>query len=413
MLAPNQIDEASRSAGPTLPRLFRRTRLTPRRLSAVVGLLFLFVAASVFLVHRSHPASTNSARPVAVVKVGREDLKQTLTLAAEFRPYQEVSLHAKVAGYVKWISVDVGDRVKERQVLAELEVPEVQNDLEKDMAAVQASREEVTRAQASYEQTHLASTRLETVAQQHPKLVAQQEVDDARARDENVAGALAAAKQHVDEATAQLHKTQALLSYAQIIAPFDAVVTHRYADTGALIQAGTSTSQTMPVVDIEEESRLRLVFPVPESAVAKIKVGQKVNVSVTSLHQTFEAPISRFADKVDRDTRTMRTEVDVENPEGRFKPGMYADATLAVEEHNNAVSVPVEAVSTGETPSVLVVNRKGIVESRPVTLGLTTPSRFEVLKGLSPGDLVVIGSRAGIRPGEKAEPKIVPATEWN
>ena len=345
---------------------------------------------------------------MAAAKVAREDLKQTLTIAAEFRPYQEVSLHAKVAGYVQWISVDVGDRVKQGQILAKLEVPELKNELEKDTAALQASREEVNRAQANYDQTHLASTRLLTVAKEHPKLVAQQEVDDARAKDQNAAGGLAAAKQHVDEATAELNKTQALFNYSDITAPFDGVVTHRYADPGALIQAGTSNSQTMPVVDLEEESRLRLVFPVPESAVAQIRVGQKVEVSVSALHQTFEAAVSRFSDKVDRETRTMRTEADIDNRDGHLKPGIYADATIVVQERDNSVSVPIEAVSMAGKPVVLAVNSKGIVESRPVTVGLTTANHCEILKGLAPGELVVVGSRAGLRDGDKVSPKVIP-----
>ena len=406
MLAPDQMNETDTVTVPSKsPRLGRgRSR---RTLVAIIGLFFFILSAVIFLIGRSHNPNINSVRPVAVARVNREDLKQTLTVAAEFRPYQEVSLHAKVAGYVQTISVDMGDRVKEGEVLAHLDIPELQNELEKDTAAVQASREEVNRAQASYDQTHLASGRLEAVAQQHPKLVAQQEVDDARAKDQNAAGALAASKQHVGESIAELHKTEALLNYSDITAPFDGVITHRYADPGALIEAGTSSSQTLPIIDIEEESRLRLVFPVPESVVAQIKVGQKVQVSVSALHETFEAGVSRFSDKVDRETRTMRTEVDVENPDGRFKPGMYADATLAVQERKNAVSVPVEAVSAGEKSSVLIVNRNGMVEARLVTLGLTTPLRFEIVKGLSPGDLVVVGSRSGIRAGDKVAPKVV------
>ena len=408
MLAPDQTHDIVTVATPNKPQQRLGGKLSRRKLLGIIGFLLLTLSVIIVLVRRPY-AKANSARPVAVARVDRENLKQTLSLAAEFRPYQDVSLHAKVAGYVQSISVDVGDRVKEGQVIAHLDIPELQNELEKDTAAVQASREEVNQAQANYDQTHLASSRLEAVAQQHPKLVAQQEVDDARAKDQNATGALAAAKQHVDESTAELHKTQALLNYSDITAPFDGVVTHRYADTGALIQAGTSSSQTMPVVDIEEVSRLRLVFPVPESVVAQVKVGQKVQVSVSALQETFEAAISRFSDKVDRETRTMRTEVDIENRDGRFKPGMYADATLAVHESNNAVSVPVEAVSVGEKPSVLLVNRRGVVEARPVTLGLTTPTRFEILKGLLPGDLVVVGSRAGVRAGDKVAPKVVTA----
>jgi RND family efflux transporter MFP subunit len=408
MLAPDQTHDTVAVAKPNKPQQQLGGKLSRRKLLAIIGLLLLTLSVIIVLVRRPY-AKANSARPVAVARVDRENLKQTLSLAAEFRPYQDVSLHAKVAGYVQSISVDVGDRVKEGQVIAHLDIPELQNELEKDTAAVQASREEVNQAQANYDQTHLASSRLEAVAQQHPKLVAQQEVDDARAKDQNATGALAAAKQHVDESTAELHKTQALLNYSDITAPFDGVVTHRYADTGALIQAGTSSSQTMPVVDLEEVSRLRLVFPVPESVVAQIKVGQKVQVSVSALQETFEAAISRFSDKVDRETRTMRTEVDIENRDGRFKPGMYADAMLAVHESNNAVSVPVESVSVGEKPSVLLVNGRGVVEARPVTLGLTTPTRFEILKGLLPGDLVVVGSRAGVRAGDKVAPKVVTA----
>ena len=360
----------------------------------------------------SYSRETPTLRPVAVAKVDRENLNQTLTVAAEFRPYQEVSLHAKVSGYVQSISVDVGDRVKEGQVIARLDVPEIKNDLEKDQAALEAARQEVNRAQAGYDQTHIASSRLEGVAQQHPKLVAEQEVDDAKAKDQNATGQLAAAKQHVDEAMAQLHKTQALLNYADITAPFDGVVTHRYADTGALIQAGTSNSQTTPIVDIAEQSRLRLVFPVPESSVARIRLGQTVHVSIGAVQQTFDAKISRFSDKVDRETRTMRTEVDVENRDGRFKPGMYAEATIAVEERKGVVTVPVEAVSAGDKPSVLTVNHAGVVRTCAISPGLTTPSKIEILHGLLPGDLVVVGSRAGVRDGDKVVPKVV-ATSAN
>ena len=384
--------------------LFLRSR---RKIVGAIGTILLLVFAWSLLASRSHSGKAAALRPVAVARVDRENLNQTLTLAAEFRPYQEVSLHAKVSGYVQSISVDVGDRVKEGQVIARLDVPEIKNDLEKDQAAVEAARQEVNRAQASYDQTHIASARLEAVAQQHPKLVAVQEVDDAKAKDQNVSGQLAAAKQHVDEAMAQLHKSEALLNYADITAPFDAVVTHRYVDTGALIQAGTSNSQTTPIVDIEEESRLRLIFPVPESAVARIRLGQMVHVSVSAVHQEFDAKVSRFSDKVDRETRTMHTEVDIENPDGALKPGMYAEATIAVEERKGVITVPVEAVSSGEKPSVLKVNRSGVVKACPITLGLTTPSRIEILHGLLPGDLVVVGSRAGVRDGDKVAPKVI------
>jgi RND family efflux transporter MFP subunit len=375
----------------------------------------LLIAALALLFHH-HGNSATAAEDlhlpaVAVAKVDRENLRRTLTVAAEFRPYEQVSLHAKVAGYLQSISVDVGDHVKEGQAIAQLDVPEIKNDLEKDLAAVRASEEEVARAQAAYDETHLSSDRLLGVAKEHPKLVAQQDVDAAQAKDRSAAGALAVAKQHVDEASAQLHKTQTELGFATIVAPFDGVITRRYADPGALIQAGiSSNTQTMPLVDIDEDSRLRLVFPVPESAVAQVKIGAPVQVTISALKETFNGTVSRFSGKVDRATRTMLTEVDVENSAGRYKPGMYADATLILQEKNNVVAAPVEAISVGEHPSVLVVEQNGTVQNRAVKLGLQTPNRDEVLEGLRPGDLVIVGSRAGIQAGQKVAAKPIATT---
>jgi RND family efflux transporter MFP subunit len=348
---------------------------------------------------------------VAVTKVDRGTLKQTLTVAAEFRPYQQVSLHAKVSGYLRTLSVDIGDHVKQGQSIAQLDVPELKNDLEKDLASVRASEQEVTRVQANYDEAHLACNRLLGVAKEHPKLVAQQDVDAAQAKDRSAAGALAASKQHVDEANAQLHKTESLLGFSTITAPFDGIITRHYADPGALIQAGTSSNtQTMPLVDIDEDERLRLVFPVPESAVAQVKVGAAVQVAVNSLNKTFNATVSRFSGKVDRATRTMITEVDVENSAGTFKPGMYAEATLVLNERTNVVSAPVEAISVGENPSVLMVDPSGMVQNRSIKLGLQTPNHAEILEGLQSGDLVVVGSHAGILPGQKVATKPIATT---
>ena len=376
----------------------------------------LFIAALalalIFSRHENSAAGTQTAHlpVVAVAKVERGNLRQTLTVAAEFRPYEQVSLHAKVAGFLQSISADVGDHVKTGQAIAQLDVPEIKNDLEKDTAAVRASEQEVARAQAAFDEAHLACDRLLGVAKDNPKLVAQQDVDAAQARDRSAAGALAAAKQHVDEANAELHKTQAQLNFAAIVAPFDGVITRRYADPGALIQAGiSSNTQAMPLVDIDEDARLRLVFPVPESAVAQVKNGAPVQVSVGSVKETFNAAVSRFSGKVDRATRTMLTEADVENSAGRYKPGMVADATLVLQERNDVVTAPVEAISVGEHPSALVVDQNGTVQNRAITLGLQTPDRDEILAGLQPDDLVIVGSRAGIQAGQKVAAKPITA----
>jgi RND family efflux transporter MFP subunit len=363
---------------------------------------------------------------VAAAKIERGDITQVLTIAAEFRPFQEIEVHAKVAGFVKSITVDVGDRVKEGQLLATLEVPELQDEIHQDEAAVKRASEEINRAQAdleraqsAHEVAHLGATRLASVMKARPNLVAQQDIDEASGRDRvaeaqvsTAQAALAAAREQLEIARAAQRKTQTLFDYARITAPFAGVITHRYADTGAMIQAGTSSqTQAMPVVRLSENDRLRLVIPVPESAVSRVHLGQHVEVAVQSLRKTVSGTVARFADRLDTDTRTMRVEVDVENRNLELVPGMYADASLALDQASHVVVAPLQAVDhTEKEARVLTVGRDGKLESRAVTLGLESDDRVEVKTGLADGDVVVVGSRAQLRPGTIVTPKFVAAT---
>ena len=203
---------------------------------------------------------------LAVVKASRADLVDDLTLSGEFLPYQEIAIHAKVSGYVKKMNVDIGDRVKEGDIIAELEIPELREELNKAAAAVQGSQEDVERAKANYADAHLQFERLTAVAKARPKLIAQQDIDNVVARDSSMAGALGAAQLRVEQAQAEESRNKTLLSYASITAPFEGIITKRFADPGSLIQAGTASStQSMPLVQLAQDSVLRLVFPAPES----------------------------------------------------------------------------------------------------------------------------------------------------
>lgn len=373
-----------------------------------IALLFTAAAAAIFFFTRHERSAGEAAKiTVAVTKVAREDLDQDLWLSAEFRPYQEISLHSKVAGYLKNISVDVGDQVKAGQKIAELEVPELEDEFSKAQSAYQASLQDVKRAEADYAQANAVYERLQGVIKDHPKLVAQQELDDARAKHDAMNGTLGAAQRRVEERQSEVNKTKTLLDYATITVPFEGIITRRYADPGALIQAGTASStQSLPLVDLAQQDLLRLVFPVPESAAPLIQVGARVEVNVSSLDEKFAGKVSRFSGKVERNTRTMHTEVDVPNPERRYRPGMYAFVRLILREEKNALVVPVQAVATGEKPSVYVLNKDNIIEQRPVTIGLQTPDKVQIRDGLAEGDLVIVGSRNGARAGQKAEGKL-------
>jgi RND family efflux transporter MFP subunit len=371
----------------------------------------------------NHPESGVNIPEAAVVRVERRALGNTLTIAGEFKPFQDVEVHAKVAGYIRNINVDVGDHVKEGQVLAVLEVPELAAELSGADAAARRSQEEirraqsdVNRAQSAHAAAHSAYARLKQAADARAGLVAQQEIDDAQAKDleaeaqvSSSEAQLSAARQQLEVAQANQKQYYALESYSRITAPFAGVITARLADTGALIQGGTSASSGAgPVVRLAEVSKLRLVLPVPESAASQIHLGDPVKAHIQALNQDFAGKVSRFSDSLDRQTRTMETEIDFANKDGRLIPGMYAEATLSLAKNANELCVPLEAVARNNNEATLLtVNQNNQIEERKIKLGFEGESYVQVLGGVAEGDRVVIGSRSQFHPGQKVQPKDV------
>ena len=392
-------------------------------ITLAVGLLAWFGRGTTEREGLNHVAASADIAPAAVARVERHNVGSTLTIAGEFKPFQDVNVHAKVAGYVREIYVDVGDHVKEGQTLAVLEVPELAAQLSGAEAAVRAAQEQIRkaqgdlqRAQSSHAAAHSAYARLKQAADSRSGLVAQQEVDDTQAKDLETEGQtasseaqLAGAKQQLEMAQANQKQYTALSSYTRIVAPFAGVITNRYADTGALVAAGTSSStQAIPVVRLAQTSKLRLVLPIPESVAAQIHLGDPVKVRVQALDQEIEGKVSRFADSLDRQTRTMETEIDFDNRSGRLISGMYTETRLSLREKKDVLTIPLEAVSrNGEDASVLAVNGQNVVEARKLRLGAEDSVRVEVLAGLSEGERVIIGNRSEYHEGQKVQTKDV------
>ena len=371
-----------------------KTHQLKTRLASVFGVAAL-VALALFLSSKRGTASVSgvipSAPSVAVVKVTREDLAREMKIPAEFRPYTEVELHAKVSGYLQQINVDFGDEVKAGQALATIEIPELRDELDSASATEQ-------KVEADHKNAHLVYSRLLAVNKDHPNLVAQEDLDAAESRDADTAAAMAAAK-------ADVEKYQTLLAYTKITAPFDGVVTRRYTDPGSMIQAGTS-SQAMPLLRLSDNYRLRLDFPVSVDYVQDVQIGDPVDVRIDSLGKTFTGKISRFTHRVDETTRTMIAEMEVDNPKLTLIPGMYATVVLKADQRPNAVAIPTEAITGGKS-TIYVVNASNEVEQRTVTLGLETPTKYEVLSGVKAGELVLVGNTSQIKPGENVEPRLV------
>ncbi len=365
---------------------------------------------------------------VGVVKAARKPLERQLTVSSELVPFQEIDVYAKESGYVQQLNVDYGTRVKAGQVMALLEIPELQLQLRQDDAAIRNATDmtthaehELGRVEAEHRVLHLQAERLSGVAKTKPGLVAQQEVDDAEGKDLATEAQVEASKSNLQAAESQLAVAQAkrehdqvLFDYSKIIAPFAGVVTQRYANLGTLVQAGTSSStQAMPLVRLSQDDLFRLVIPVPESYVRYIRIGDPVAVRVPNLNRSFPGRVSRFSVDVKEDTRTMHTEVDVQNTDRTLMPGMYAEAVLTLERKDHALAVPVQAVNhEGDQTTVYVVDPAGRIEDRKVALGLQTASDAEVLAGLSEGDMVVVSDRAGLKPGQEVQPKTVELIEY-
>ena len=373
-------------------------------------------------------ASEAAGAHVGVTKVARKNLQRQLSMSSELVPFQEIDVYAKESGYVHDLYVDYGTHVKKGQLMAVLEIPELEAQIQQDEAAVKNASDmvnhaghELNRVEAAHVPLHAEYERLNTVAKSRPGLVAQQEVDDAQGRDLAAEAQVEASKASLQSAQSELQAAEAkkehdsvLYAYARITAPFAGVVTQRYANYGTLMQAGTSSStQVLPLVKLSQDDLFRLVLPVPETYVRYIRIGEPVSVNVTSLNRTFSGKVTRFSVDVREDTRTMHTEVDVPNPERVLIPGMYAEATLVLEQHVNALSVPLQAIDrNGGEITVDVVTPANKVDIRRVKLGMETSTDAEVSSGLAEGEWVVVSDRSGLKTGQPVRPQEVQVVNY-
>ncbi len=372
---------------------------------------------------RAADQNASTVVTVGIVTIGAKPLARELTMSSELVPFQEIDVYAKEAGYVRRLNVDYGSRVKAGDVLAVLEIPELEAQLQQDDAAVKnagdrvmTAEQEMKRTEAQHRVAHLQYERFAGVAKTKAGLVAQQEIDDVQGRDLALEAAVEGSRANFEAAQSTLQVAEAsrerdrvLYGYAKITAPFAGVVTQRFANLGTLLQAGTNSStQAMPLVRLSQDDLFRLVIPVPESYVRYIHVGDPVDVKVPSLDHDFPGKIARFSVDVREDTRTMHTEVDVANPNRQLIPGVYAEATLSLDRKERAVAVPLQAVNReGDRTSVYVVGNDGKIAERKVALGIQTATDAEALSGLSVGDHVIVSDRGGLKPGQSVRTQTV------
>ena len=326
----------------------------------LLPLVLAFTATIAPALHAaSAPTEVKFTRPI------RGDIVRYVTVPGTLKANQQVTLYAKVGGYLSKIAVDKGDAVTAGQPLAELEVPELLADLAR------------TRAEVNVAATELA--RLEAAAAKSPDLITPLALDAARGR--------------AEIARANQSRSETLLTFAKVTAPFAGIVTARYADVGAYIPAASasSTPASAALVTIADFQIVRATVALPELEAVKVKVGQPVRISIEGVTgNAVEAKVSRLTYALDEATRTMLVEADVANPGLTLRPGQYATIKVGVEKHTDALLIPVEALVMEKTNAFAYLAADGKAKKTAIKIGFNDGARVEVLSGLDAAAAVIL-----------------------
>jgi membrane fusion protein, multidrug efflux system len=376
----------------------------------------LWLASSFFAVAvlgcNSSPSSTSgssNAAPapaadalttVSTVPVESRKLKTTITLPAQLVPYEQVDIYPKVTGFVQTVTVDRGSPVRRGQLLVRLTAPEVVSQRSQAEAAVRAAESQLATARAKLASDN--GTYLHMVAAaKTPGVLAENDVavaDQTVSADKSTVGA---AEQNVSAARDALSSVSQMESYLNITAPFDGVVTTRNLHTGALIGPASGQGTAAPILQIIDDTRLRLVVPVPEAEVGEMKVGQQVSFTVPAYPgQTFKAPIQRISREVDQSTRTMPVELDVLNRDARVSPGSFTSVSWPLARSYPTLFVPTSAVTTDQQHTFVIRVRNDKAEWVTVQTGQTVNGQIEVFGDLVVGDQVVKTASDAIHAGD-------------
>src|SRR5256712_5744494 len=335
-------------------------RTTPKFCAVVLTAIALGVQSSCDWFQPQAPAT-----PVQTIHPKRGEIVRRITLPGNVLAYQAATLYAKVAGYLKSINVDKGDTVKEGDLLAEIEAPEMLADLVKAKAEAEA-------AQLDYK-------RVTEAQKKASDLVVPQTVDAAKAKS--------------GVAVAGLQRIETLLSYARITAPFSGVITKRWVDPGALIPAATSSSaaKSAAVVTLMDFTTVRINVAIPDTEAPFVKKDLPVKVTVDELPgRTFQGAITRFSYALDESTKTMATEIEISNPDLALRPGMWASVEIELQKKVNALLGPAEALGTEKNKNSVFVVRDKKALKVALTTGFDDGVNVEILKGCGPGDAVIV-----------------------
>jgi RND family efflux transporter MFP subunit len=368
----------------------------------------------------------NSPPRVEVVRPRRVTVAQRLQTNATLEAFEEADLFAKVSGYLSDVRVDIGDHVKAGQVLAVIDVPEMEKELAEAKAQLESKQSSLESARRRLDHYKANITLQEALLRRREELgaaghfISDRVLDEVRANAEIAKADLSVAEANralaanqVDVAAATVEKIKTLLAYTQIVAPFDGVVARRMVNRGDLVQADTATRTTPSagaLFTVQRIDTIRVFCDVPENDVPRLRVGDPAIVKPSGFDgEPFIGKVTRFSLRVDPQTRNMRTEIDLPNPDERLYPGTYAEVSLEMNRRPDALTVPVAAVgSDGDGSFVYTITDNRVIRL-PIKTGLPDNGRIEVTAGLSEETPVVATIASAPPPGSPVEPKLASA----
>ena len=356
-------------------------------------------------------AAPESAGPptIDVVEVVERPLDVTLDMPGELDPFEEVAIYPRVTGYVKSIHVDRGSRVKAGEILAQLEAPELLAQRAEAESKVQAAEAQRGVAQSRADADASTLEKLKA-ASATPGVVAGNDLVLAQKSVEADQGQIEAAEKNVEAARQALNSVTQMQAYLAVTAPFDGVVTERNVHPGALVGPIGGAGSSSPILRVVNQTRLRLVVPVPETYLAGIREGAEMGFTVPAYPgETFMGTVARIARAVDIKTRTMAVELDVRNTDGRLTPGSFCQVRWPIHRQGPSLLVPSASVASTTGRTFVIRVRDGKTDWVDVTTGLSAGPLVEVFGDLRPGDEIAARGTDEIRAGTQVQAKQIAA----
>src|SRR6202047_2298181 len=378
---------------------------------ATVAVVITATTGAFFYLAASPPSKATVAAPeshptVDVVKPGRATLAQRVQSNATLEAFEDADLFAKVSGYLTDVRVDIGDHVKAGQVLAVIDVPEMKQELAEAKAQLESKKSSLESARRQLDHNKAELALQNALSKDREQLgegrgfISDRTLDQVHANAEIAKADLGVAEANrdlaasqVDVAAATVEKIKTLLAYTQIVAPFDGVVARRQVNRGDLVQAATA-ARTTPLFKVQRIDTIRVFSDVPENEVLHVRVGDRATVKVFGLSgEPVVGTITRFAYRLDPDTRNMRTEIDLPNADERLYPGMYAQVSLEMNPRHDVLAVPVTAIGSDAQGTFVFTVQDDRIERKAVKVGVRDNGRAEVIEGLSENAAVVVAAK--------------------